>query len=287
MDPVNEEQNPVLTEQGGLTPEPAPPAAAPPVAGPEQHEAPRGAIAEWTVTILLLLFGTTTLVQAFVIPTGSMEDTLLIGDHLLVDKLSYAPAGPVSKFLLPFENVKRGDIIVFRYPIDIKQTFVKRVIGVPGDRLRVENKQVYVNGVKLHEPYKYHKTEYIDSYRDNFPGEPNAQIYPPAEQMLREHVKNHEVVVPDNCYFAMGDNRDSSLDSRYWGFVPRENIIGKPLIIYWSYDAPTEQLANPSIGIDHIKDLAMNFFSKTRWKRSFMLIRGYPIKADPNLAGKN
>jgi signal peptidase I len=246
-------------------------------------EPARGTIAEWTVTILLLLFGTTTLVQAFVIPTGSMEDTLLIGDHLLVDKLAYAPAGTVSRFLLPFSGVKRGDIIVFRYPIDIKQTFVKRVVGVPGDRLRIENKQLIINGVRLKEPYKYHKTEYIDSYRDNFPAEPNAQIYPPAEKMLRDNVKNSEVVVPDNCFFAMGDNRDSSLDSRYWGFVPRDNIIGKPLIIYWSYDAPTEQLANPSIGIDHIKDLALNFFSKTRWKRTFMLIRGYPIKADATL----
>jgi signal peptidase I len=278
---VNEEQNPVLTEAGAIA-EPVPPPV--PVT---KHEPPRGTIAEWTVTILLLLFGTTTLVQAFVIPTGSMEDTLLIGDHLLVDKLAYSPAGLLSKYLLPFEKVKRGDIIVFRYPIDIKQTFVKRAIGVPGDRIRIENKQVFVNGVKLNEPYKYHKTEYIDSYRDNFPGEPNAQIYPPAEQMLREHVKNGEVIVPDNCYFAMGDNRDSSLDSRYWGFVPRDNIIGKPLIIYWSYDAPTDQLANPSIGIDHIKDVVLHFFSKTRWKRTFMLIRGYPIKADPSLGSKN
>ena len=109
-------------------------------------EPPRGTIAEWTVTILLLLFGTTTLVQAFVIPTGSMEDTLLIGDHLLVDKLAYAPPGPISRSILPYSAVKRGDIIVFRYPIDINQTFVKRVIGVPGDRIRIENKQVYRNG---------------------------------------------------------------------------------------------------------------------------------------------
>jgi signal peptidase I len=104
---------------------------------PTKKETPRGAIAEWTVTILLLLFGTTTLVQAFVIPTGSMEDTLLIGDHLLVDKLAYSPPGPVSKYLLPYSDVKRGDIIVFRYPVDIRQTFVKRVVGVPGDRLRI------------------------------------------------------------------------------------------------------------------------------------------------------
>ena len=243
-----------------------------------ETDPPRGAIAEWTITILLLLFLTTTLVQAFVIPTGSMEDTLLVGDHLLVDKLAYAPSGPVSKYLLPYTPVKRGDIIVFRYPVDITQTFVKRCMGVPGDRIKLVNKEVYLNGVKLDEPYKVHKTEYIDSYRDNFPSEPNANVYPGAIDMLQNHVVNGEVVVPPNYYFAMGDNRDQSLDSRYWGFVPRENIIGKPLIIYWSYDTSTDRLNNSSISIDHVLDLAQNFFSKTRWRRSFRLIHGYPVK---------
>lgn len=236
----------------------------------------RGTIAEWTVTILLLLFGTTTLVQAFVIPTGSMEDTLLIGDHLLVDKLSYAPAGAISQYLLPYDEVKRGDIIVFRYPIDISQTFVKRVIGVPGDRIHIVNKQVYVNDVALDEPYKYHKDDYIDSYRDNFPGLPNVRLYEPAQEMLENDVVNREVVVPPGNYFAMGDNRDHSLDSRYWGFVPRDHIIGKPLVIYWSYDASTDDLVSTSL--DHLLDLAQNFFTKTRWGRTFKLIRGYPIQ---------
>ncbi len=240
--------------------------------------APRNAIAEWTVTIILLLFGTTTLVQAFVIPTGSMEDTLLIGDHLLVDKLTYAPDGPVSKYLLPYEQPKDGDIIVFRYPMDITQTYVKRVVGVPGDRIRLVNKQVYRNGRRIDEPYVYHKTDYIDSYRDNFPGEPNTRISEAAQDMLEHHVTNGEVVVPPDSFFAMGDNRDSSFDSRYWGFVPRANIIGKPLIIYWSYDAPTEELSSSSISLDHIKDLMLNFFSKTRWNRTFKLVRGYSFK---------
>ena len=243
----------------------------------KKPEPQRGTIAEWTVTILLLLFGTTTLVQAFVIPTGSMEDTLLIGDHLLVDKLSYAPGGPISKYILPYCEVKRGDIIVFRYPMDIKQTFVKRVVGVPGDRIRIEKKQLWLNGKLAKEPYTYHKLDYFDSYRDNFPAEPNVRLPDAAQSMLEKNVVNGEVVVPPDHYFAMGDNRDSSLDSRYWGFVPRENIIGKPLIIYWSYDAPTDRLASPDIGLDHIKDLALNFFSKTRWKRTFQLIRGYPL----------
>ncbi len=244
---------------------------------PRRGDPPRGFIAEWTVTIILLLFGTTTLVQAFVIPTGSMEDTLLIGDHLLVDKLAYAPAGRYTKNLLPYTDVKRGDIIVFRYPVDIKQTFVKRAIGVPGDHIKLINKQLILNGKAVNEPYKYNKTEYIDSYRDNFPSEPNAHLPESAIDMLEHHVVNGEVVVPAGYYFAMGDNRDSSLDSRYWGFVPRDNIMGKPLIIYWSYDAPTEALANPTIGIDHLVDLVEHFFTKTRWNRTFRIIRGYPL----------
>ena len=245
---------------------------------PRRSEVNRGAIAEWTVTIILLLFGTTTLVQAFVIPTGSMEDTLLIGDHLLVDKMAYAPPGPITRHLLPYEDIKRGDIIVFRYPVDIRQTFVKRVIGVPGDHIHLENKAVWLNGHKLTEPYKYNKTDYFDSYRDNFPGDPNMRIAEAAQEMLANNVQNGDVVVPPNHYFAMGDNRDSSLDSRYWGFVPRINIIGKPLIIYWSYDAPTEALANPTISYDHVVDLFTHFFTKTRWRRTFNLIHGYPIQ---------
>jgi len=270
---------PEVPEQAGLVTE-VPPEAAAAVPTPQDpnQERPRSTLAEWTITVLLLLFLTTTLVQAYVIPTGSMEDTLLIGDHLLVDKLAFAPPGPVSKYILPYTEVKRGDIIVFRYPVDISQTFVKRCIGVPGDRIRLINKQVYLNGVRLDEPYTYHKSDYVDSYRDNFPGEPNVSVDRRASEMLLNHVVNGDVVVPPNSYFAMGDNRDSSLDSRYWGFVPRENIIGKPLVIYWSYDAPTDQLNTSSISVDHIVDLAENFFSKTRWRRSFMLIHGYPIK---------
>ena len=241
-------------------------------------EPPRNSLAEWTVTVILLLFGVTTLVQAYVIPTGSMEDTLLIGDHLLVDKLAYAPSGKFSRFVLPYESVLRGDIIVFRYPMDITSTYVKRVVGVPGDRIRLENKQLYRNGQKVSEPYVYHKTDYIDSYRDNFPGEPNLPISAAAQDMLENHVVNGEVVVPPNEFFAMGDNRDSSFDSRYWGFVPRENIIGKPLIIYWSYDAPTEALASSSISLDHALDLLQHFFTKTRWRRTLNLIRGYSFE---------
>ncbi len=239
---------------------------------------PRGTIAEWTITILLLLFGTTTLVQAFVIPTGSMEDTLLIGDHLLVDKLAYAPKGSFSKYILPYEDPRDGDIIVFRYPVDISQTFVKRVVGVPGDHIKIIEQQVYRNGKKLTEPYAVHKSTYSDSFRDNFPNsEANFSQMDSGREMLANNVQNGEVVVPPESYFAMGDNRDNSLDSRYWGFVPRGNIIGKPLIIYWSYNASTESLASSSVNnlASHFLDLAEHFFTKTRWDRTFRLIHGY------------
>jgi signal peptidase I len=251
------------------------------------RETPRNSIAEWAVTILLLLFGTTTLVQAFVIPSGSMEDTLLIGDHLLVDKLAYAPAGSFSKYILPYEEPKHGDIIVFRFPVDISQTFVKRVIGVPGDRLKMVNRVVYRNGVALNEPYVYHKFAY-DASRDNFPGEPS--VFPEGLQaqlqrdMLENHVVNGEIVVPANKYFAMGDNRDNSLDSRYWGFVPRDNIIGKPLMIYWSYQASSEDLTGSSVNslVSHFVDLGEHFFTRTRWERTFRIVRGFPDSKLPN-----
>lgn len=245
---------------------------------PPPGEPIRSTLAEWVITVLLLLFLTTMLVQAFVIPTGSMEDSLLIGDHLLVDKMAYSPSGPVSKYILPYEEPKRGDIIVFRYPTDIQQTFVKRCMGVPGDHIRIVNKVVYLNGHPLTEPYKVNKTDYIEDYRDNFPSEPNVTLEPGAVKMLENNVVNGEVVVPPGHYFAMGDNRDSSWDSRFWGFVPRQNIIGKPLIIYWSYDRPSDELNSNSVSLHDALDLATHFFGKTRWRRSFQLIHGYPVQ---------
>ncbi len=231
-------------------------------------------VAEWAVTIIILLFGTTTLVQAFVVPTGSMDTTLMIGDHLFVDKMTYAPPGPISGKLLPYQDVRRGDIIVFRYPPDIRQNYVKRVVGVPGDRLKVVEKKLWLNGKELTEPYVQHIRPYVDPYADNFPSDPNVFVDEHARTMLQEHVVNGEVVVPPGHYFAMGDNRDNSADSRYWGFVPRENIIGKPTIIFWSYDAPTDRLASGNIDPAHLFDIITNFFTKTRWNRQFKLIRG-------------
>ena len=242
----------------------------------------RNSIAEWAVTLLFLLFGTTELAQPFVIPTGSMQDTLLVGDHLLVDKLSYASAGSLSKHLLPYQEPKHGDIIVFRYPPDINTTLVKRLIGLPGDRLRLTNGVLYRNGIRLNEPYVYHKYAYYPEL-DNFP---NACCRPVREEqaqqaqraMLEQNVINGEVVVPPGMYFAMGDNRDNSSDSRFWGFVPRENIVGKPILVYWSYRASTEDLTGESVGsvVSHMIDLGEHFFTRTRWDRTLMLVHGFP-----------
>lgn len=248
----------------------------------------RNNVSEWAVTVLLLLFGTTTLAQAFVIPTGSMQDTLLVGDHLLVDKLAYAPAGSISKYLLPYQDPKHGDIIVFRYPPHINQTLVKRLIGMPGDHLKITNGVVYRNGTRLNEPYVYHKYAYDPAF-DNFPTECCRPVKEDLaqqlqRQMLLQNVQAGEVVVPLNSYFAMGDNRDNSSDSRYWGFVPRENIIGKPFLIYWSYRASTEELTGDTAAstITHLTDLGQHFFTRTRWDRTFKLVRGFPDSELPD-----
>jgi signal peptidase I len=232
-------------------------------------------IASMASVLVIGLFIITFNLQAFEIPSSSMENTLLIGDHVFVDRITLAPKTKWAAPVVHYRDVKRGDIIVFRYPEDIRMTFVKRAIGIPGDRIRLVNKDVYRNGVKLDEPYKIHKSDYIDPYRDNFPSQPDHISYAGQEEMLRNHVVNGEVVVPPDSVFAMGDNRDNSSDSRYWGFVPRANIIGKPLIIYWSYSASTDQLQDPSISVTHIVDLVKNFVPKTRWTRTFRLIHGY------------
>jgi signal peptidase I len=165
---------------------------------------------------------------------------------------------------------------VFRYPMDIRQNFVKRVIGVPGDHIHIVDKVVYVNGKALTEPYTQHIDPRIEPYRDNFPSQPFGPVADRAQEMLANHVQNGELVVPAENYFAMGDNRENSLDSRYWGFVPRENIIGKPLVIFWSFDAPTEEWAGDSG--NHYVDVVRNFFTKTRWNRTLKLVRGIPIE---------
>lgn len=231
----------------------------------------RGFASEWAVTIIMYLFAATTLVQAYVVPTGSMEGTIKVGDHMLVDRVGYADPGPIGRHILPYRDIHRGDIVVFRYPEDVRQTYVKRVIGVPGDRIHLEGKQVVRNGIRLAETYTQHITAFEDPYRDDFPRPPDVYTTPRGRDMLEHHVENGEVVVPPGALFVLGDNRDNSADSRYWGFVPRGYVIGKPLMVYWSYDAPTEDLEQWSA--HHLADVAQHFFTRTRWDRMFLVPR--------------
>jgi signal peptidase I len=256
-------------------------------ATPEDHAARaigRNFFAEWAFTILVMLFACTSLGWSYVIPTGSMEDTLLVGDHILVDKLAYSPASPFARHILPYEEPKDGDVIAFHYPVDPAQMFVKRVIGQPGDHIRIVNQQLYRNGVAVREPYVCHRSSFFSAYRDNFPMEmtwldvaPDARRDARLRYMLNHDVENGELVVPADNFFAMGDNRDNSLDSRYWGLVPRDNIVGKPVLIFWSYDATTEELMSSS-GSDllrHMLSVGRHFFERTRWRRTFQEVRSY------------
>jgi signal peptidase I len=224
-------------------------------------------VQEWAVTLLLFLFVTTTMVQAYVVPTGSMENNILVGDHMLVDKVGFENGGNNwSSYVLPHREVKRGDIIAFRYPEDVRQTYVKRVIGLPGDRIRLENKHVIRNGQKLDEPYTRYSNSGIDDYRDNFPAAPDFSTLGGGRDMFAHHVRDGEVIVPPGNLFVLGDNRNDSLDSRYWGFVPSNYLVGKPLLIYWSFDAPTSDYVEWTF--HHVEDVAFHFFSKTRWERT-------------------
>jgi signal peptidase I len=204
------------------------------------------------ITAIIALFATTFVLQAFKIPTGSMESNLLIGDHLLVNKFVYGihPSGFLYK-LLPYKNLKRGDVIVFKFPNSPEVAYVKRLIGLPGDKVEMIGRTVYINGKALKENY----TQYI---------EPRS-IY--------EHYGPY--FIPPDHYFAMGDNRDNSQDSRFWGFVPRDYFIGKALIIYWSFETPHDEYLQTSVP-DRLKqfaDVFMNFFTKTLWRRTFKVIR--------------
>jgi signal peptidase I len=226
--------------------------------------------------VVIAVFVITFIVQAFQIPSESMETTLLIGDYLLVDKLCYGGGG-TSDSLIPYRTIRRGDIIVFHYPVHPSQHFVKRVVGIPGDRIRLINKRVYVGGVPLNEPYvRYTKFE-PDAFRDDFP---RTDLTPMGLDgtwwlQMRKLVENGQLIVPEGHYFVLGDNRDDSLDSRYWGFVPRANIIGRPLLIYWSIrDSGNDMPASPSAGdkLYHLAYAVTHVFQITRWDRTFRLV---------------
>jgi signal peptidase I len=201
-----------------------------------------------------------------------MENTLLVGDFLLVDKLHYAGL-PGSAHLLPYGKIERGDIVVFYFPVDPSQFLVKRVIGMPGDHVRLQNKIVYVNGTPLQENYAIHKQWMPDGYRDNFPNQRgySRDIDRHWRYELANHVSNGELVVPPNHYFVMGDNRDNSLDSRYWGFVPRANIVGRPLVIYLSVRG--SEPGRSSDKLNHSGQILAHLLDLARWDRMFRLVR--------------
>src|SRR5882724_118940 len=187
-------------------------------------------LASLAVTLVMVLFIMTFVGQTFAIPSSSMENTLLIGDHLFVNRLGFAPRSSWIGPLVPYREIKRGDIIVFLSPAEEDKHLVKRVIGIPGDRIHLRHGVVYRNGEKLNEPYVIHRGPIdYDPYRDDFPAAFSDGATPAWQESMHQYVQGEDIVVPPDHYFAMGDNRDNSYDSRYWGFVPRQNLIGQPI----------------------------------------------------------
>lgn len=225
------------------------------------------------------LFIITFMVQAFAIPSSSMENTLLVGDHVFVNRIQFAPKTSWAARILPYGNVRRGDVIVFLSPKTPGLHIVKRVIGIPGDRIHLRNGVVYRNGQKLDEPYVLHDRDYpLDAYRDNFPSvappDFDKNIWDSWRARQRLYIEGGDIVVPPGAYFGMGDHRGVSLDSRYWGFIPQENIIGRPMFIYWSFEASEEQYRGTSLG-DRLEFLAhsiFHFVDKTRWQRTLRAV---------------
>ncbi|HSR09114.1 MAG TPA: signal peptidase I [Bryobacteraceae bacterium] len=245
-----------------------------------RHEGILGSLQWLAGTVVIAIFAITFALQAFQIPSPSMENTLMVGDYLLVDKVHFAPEGFWSK-IEPYSPITRGDIIVFRYPLHPQEHFVKRVIGVPGDRIRIADKQLFVNGLLAQEPYVVHRIIRGNDFRINFPNlqYPDAEANPNWLRRMHRLVENGELIVPPGQYFVLGDNRDNSEDSRYWGFVPRENIIGRPLLIYWSLreldriDGMPPANEGPSARLSHFAYTVTHLRQLTRWDRTFRLVR--------------
>lgn len=245
------------------------------VVNPHAHSTWPGAAQALLTTVIIAIFVVTFVVQAFQIPSPSMENTLLVGDYLLVDKLRYG--GGFFDEIMPYHKVQRADIVVFHYPIDPTQHFVKRVIGVPGDRLRLINRTVYVNGNALDEPYVHYISSQRDAFRDNFPllNLPVPGLEGRWWLQMRKLVEDGQLIVPEGYYFVMGDNRDDSQDSRYWGFVPRENIVGRPLLIYWSVKSNNEDMTSaptPGDRLLHLAYAVTHVVQVTRWNRTLRLV---------------
>jgi len=258
-----------MTEVGAQ--EVSSPAAAPLEAGkPAPRRRSLYSLQSLAGTVVIAVFVITFIVQAFQIPSESMEKTLLIGDYLLVDKAHYGHSRLWS-CLLPYRPIRHQDIIVFRYPVNPGQHFVKRVVAIPGDRVRLVDKHVYVNGVPQDDSYATFRPAWHDSFRDNFPdgglyGDSSSAAWFAEARKLTE---DGALIVPEDSYFVLGDNRDDSYDSRYWGFVPRENIVGRPLVIYWSVRRDNAALAH-ALPSDKLSSLTLNV---TQWLNSLRVDR--------------
>ncbi len=234
------------------------------------------ALASLLQTVVAALFLLTFVLQPFLIPSESMERTLLVGDFLLVNKQVFGPAGwhGWTNGLLPYRDVERGDIVVFHHPDP--RYLVKRVVGLPGDRIRIADGHVLVNDVPIKEPYVVHEPALPNPFRDNFPArlytDPN--IDPTWWSQMQGLTVNGELVVPEGEYFTLGDNRNHSKDSRYWGLVPRSAIVARPLVIYFSLRRPsTTDVAEPTDDrLGHDRELTARLAELVRWHRIFHVV---------------
>lgn len=275
---------PVESKPLAATPPPqdAAPEAAPPPAEKPTRKRREGAwetLRSLLVILISVFFIRTFVAEATVIPTGSMEKTILIGDHVFLNKLLYGPRLPYTSVRVPaFKTIRRQEIVAFRYPRNPSVMYVKRVVGIGGDVVRIRSKRVFVNGQELGEPYVQFQSSSTFPLRDNFPP-PIAQIEtlpaawgldPGWAREMANYIRDDGLHVPPGRLFVMGDNRDNSLDSRFWGFVPEDNVVGEPLFVYWSYDAPSRDWTNEDLAARVKFDLSIlwNFLQKTRWSRT-------------------
>jgi signal peptidase I len=280
---MTKKKSPVAKTPAEPQPEPAP---AQQDSDQRVEETPFEAVASVCSVLVVGLFILTFLVQNFVIPSGSMENTLLVGDHLAVDRITLSPPTKWMP-LVRYREPRRNDIVVFIKPVASLQgqylMLVKRLIGLPGDRIHIRNGIVIINGVAQDQPHAEATTpENHTDFLDEFPSVPPYATADPGlgtpESWAVEfpsRIQNGDLVVPPGKYFMMGDNRHDSLDSRYWGFVPRENIVGRPLFNYWSFETPDDAYSKTSFGdrIAWMGHVALHFFSDTRWKRTFFRVR--------------
>jgi len=257
----------------------------------EVEEKPRETTVEFlsslSAVLVTGLFIITFVVQAFEIPSSSMENTLLIGDHVFVNRIQFAPKTSWMGPMLPYRQIRRGDIVVFLAPCEPGLYVVKRIMGVPGDHIHLRHGVVYLNGVAQIEPHAIQPSDDANPdnpqagyqpYRDDFPSvtpSPDEQVTEIWREELPRHIQGDDLVVPPGAVFAMGDNRTESLDGRYWGFVPQQNILGRPLFVYWSFETPADQENKTSIGdrIGFMFHIVTHVFTETRWKRTFHVIR--------------